>query len=126
MSQAALASSKLHDRSHALPTERRVDRSSFRADALEQMLEAFRHRHDLHAVLLADDHGLLLAGSAMPGINLEAIAAALPHDLEQNGLKALSFKLDCVSLYAGVVGAATVVNSPIEEIANAAKRILTY
>jgi hypothetical protein len=90
------------------------------------MLMALRRRNNLEAILVADDHGLLLAGSAASGIDLDSLAATLAEpqlgDRIHNFGK-LTFKLDA-SFHVGATGAGQDLDSSLAEAARSASRIL--
>ncbi|MGC2165309.1 MAG: hypothetical protein WA632_04785 [Gallionella sp.] len=128
MNQAAVAF-RSQDNCAQPQVERRFDRSSYRAESLELLLTAFRRRNSLDAVLVSDDNGLLLAGSAVPGIDLDTAAAALPGALRNpysRQVTAQSFKLKLVNLHIGVIGNVAAANLLPARIFEGTKRILSY
>lgn len=129
MSQAALASRELARAARPAMVERRALRSSFRAEALELMVTAYRRNNHLEALAIADDHGLLLAGSSESGIDLNTLATLLPESkgkIRMPNLSTVSFNLESARLHVGAIGAAPSMNSLLAQIILAAKRILTY
>ena len=106
--------------------ERRVRRSAIRSEALEMMLEACRRRNSLEALLVSDEQGMLLAGSSKHGVDLNAVAAALPDwpNAPDNQLNAIPFSLEQHCLYVGSIGVLSAISPTLVEAANSAKRIL--
>jgi chaperone required for assembly of F1-ATPase len=90
------------------------------------MLMALRRRNNLDAILVTDDHGLLLAGAAVSGIDLDFLAATLaepqPRDQIPN-LATLTFKLDA-PFHIGAIGSGPGLDSSLAEAVRGASRIL--
>jgi len=107
-------------------SERRVRRSAIRSEALEMMLEACRKRNSLEALLISDEQGMLLAGSSEHGVDLNAVASALPDwpNAPDNQLNAIPFSLEQHCLYVGSIGVLSAISPTLVEAANSAKRIL--
>ncbi len=107
--------------------ERRARRSSFRREALDNLLSACRAGADLEAIVLSDAVGTVVAASAAPHVDARVIAAALPDPTLIAGcslVRAVRFVHADATLYMGAVGAGPRAFAPIPAAIEGAKRIL--
>lgn len=88
--------------------ERRRRRSTLPSEALSLLLDACRAEGQFDALVVADDAGLLVAGTSnAQAIDFEEVAAVLPEperrrDVE--GLRTTAFGVDGHLLYVGAIG----------------------
>jgi len=110
-----------------MQSERRRHRSEKRGEALELMLDACRERSGAHALVISDEHGLLVAASGVDRIDAERIAAAMPWPLrpaQRARLRTMSFRVGPADrVWVGVVGSEDYAK-PMGEALAGARRIL--